>query len=138
MAKDPKLDRLHAAPLFAGCDRKELERLGRIIDTVDVSAGTELFRQGRREHYAYVIESGVAEVQIDGETIAEIPEGEIIGEMGLLARGPASATVAAKTPMSLLVLPHDRFEEVLRETPNLGISIARELAQRLQALDASL
>ena len=27
MAKDPKLDRLHAAPLFAGCDKKELSRL---------------------------------------------------------------------------------------------------------------
>ena len=88
--------------------------------------------------FAYVIESGTAEVLIDGESVAEIPEGEMIGEIGLLVRGAASATVVAKTPMSLMVIPHQRFEQILGETPGLGIAIARELAQRLQATDARL
>ncbi len=138
MSKDPKLDRLHAAPLFANCDPKELKRLVTIIDAMDVKEGSEIFREGRREHFAYVVESGTAEVSIGGTVVAEIPEGEMIGEVGLLARGPASATVTAKTPMSLLAIPHDRFGSVLEGTPGLGIAIAKELAQRLQALDKNL
>lgn len=138
MSKDPKLDRLHAAPLFAKCDSKELKHLVSIIDTVDVKEGAELFREGRREHYAYVIESGTAEVFVDGNSVAEIPAGEMIGEIGLLVTGPASATVKAKTPMSLLAIPHDRFGAVLEETPGLGLAIARELAQRLHDMDDRL
>lgn len=39
MSKDSKFDRLHAAPLFARCDSKELKHLESIIDTVDVKKG---------------------------------------------------------------------------------------------------
>lgn len=138
MSKDPKLDRLHAAPLFAKCDAKELKHLVAIIDTVDVKDGAELFREGRREHYAYVIESGTAEVFVDGKPVAEIPAGEMIGEIGLLVPGPASATVKAKGPMSLLAIPHDRFGGILEDTPGLALSIARELAQRLHDMDEKL
>lgn len=138
MVDDSKLERLQATPLFARCDRKELSNLAAIIDTVDIKAGHEVFKQGRQEQFAYVISSGTAEVLIDGESVAEIPEGEMIGEVGLLARGPASATVVSKTPMSLLAIPHQQFQKVLEETPGLGIAIARELAQRLQATDARL
>ncbi len=138
MSKDPKLDRLHATPLFSGCDRKELKHLVTIIDTMDVKEGSEIFRQDRREHFAYIVESGTAEVSVDGEVVAEIPQGEMIGEIGLLVHGPASATVTAKTPMSLLAIPHDRFGSVLEDTPGLGIAIAKELAQRLRDLDKRL
>lgn len=138
MSKDSKLDRLHAAPLFSGCDPKELKHLVTIIDTMDVKEGSEIFRQGRREHFAYVVESGTAEVSVDGEVVAEIPQGEMIGEIGLLVHGPASATVTAKTPMSLMAIPHNGFGSVLADTPGLGIAIAKELAQRLQNLDKKI
>lgn len=138
MSKDPKLDRLHSAPLFSRCDTKELKELVSIIDTVDVKEGSELFREGRREHFAYVIESGTAEVFVDGNPVAEIPAGEIIGEIGLLVPGPASATVKAKTPMSVLAIPHERFGTILEDTPGMALAIARELAQRLHDMDDRL
>lgn len=138
MAKDPKIDRLHAAPLFSNCDKKELERLAAAIDTIDVAAGKTLIRQGSVTHEAFVIERGEADVSIDGDHVATIPAGEMIGEIGLLTRLPASATVTAKTDMTVLVIPHQRFESVAEDTPGLGMAIAKELAQRLHATDAGL
>ncbi len=138
MTKDPKLERLHAAPLFSKCDKKELERLAMAIDVVDVDAGRALIRQGTRTHEAFVIESGEAEVSVDGEVVATIPAGEMVGEIALLTKQPASATVIAKTPMSVLVIPHQRFDSIAEDTPGLGFAIARELAGRLQATDALL
>lgn len=138
MAKDEKLDRLHAAPLFAGCDKKALSRLATSIDTINVDAGQALIRQGTAAHEAFVIESGEAEVYIDDALIATIPAGEMVGEIGLLTRAKATATVVAKTDMSVLMIPHQRFEAVVSDTPGLGIAIAKELAQRLQATDANL
>lgn len=75
---------------------------------------------------------------IDDDVVAEIPEGEMIGEIGLLLSGPATASVRAKTAMSLLIIPHDRFGQVLDDTPGLGVAIARELAQRLRNIDERL
>ena len=138
MATDLKIERLHAVPLFARCDKKELQELASVIDTADVAAGDVLFRQGSVHHEAYIIESGTAEVEVNGEVVAEIPPGEMIGEVALLARGPASATVRATTDMSVLVVPHQRFHQILMNAPGLGIAIAKELAVRLQATDARL
>ncbi len=138
MTKDPKLDRLHSAPLFAGCDKKELERLAAAIDIVEVEAGKVLISQGAIHHEAFVIESGEAEVLVDGEVVATIPAGEMIGEIGLLSRGHASATVKARTPLSVLIIPHQRFDSIAHDTPGLGMAMAKELAKRLQATDARL
>lgn len=138
MATDPKVERLAAVPLFKGCDKKELERLATAIDTLDVAAGHTLFRQGAIHHEAFIVEAGTAEVSVDGEVVAEIPEGEMIGEIGLLTRAPASATVVAKTAMSLLLIPHQRFEQIASDAPGLGLGMARELAHRLQAMDARM
>ena len=138
MSKGTKLDRLHRAPLFAKSTKKELESLAAAIDMIDVDAGHTLFRQGVLSHESFVIESGEPEVSIDGEVIATIPAGEMIGEIGLLMRSQASATVVATTPMTLLLIPHQRFDEVLDQSHGLGLAIARELAERLQATDARL
>ncbi len=138
MVKDLKLDRLHAAPLFAKCDKKALERLAAAIDVIDVDAGRILIRQGTRTHEAFVIESGEAEVTVDDEVVATIPAGEVVGEISLLTHEPATATVVAKTPMTLLMIPHQRFDAIAEDTPGIGLAIAKELAHRLQATDARL
>lgn len=138
MAKDPKLERLHAAPLFAACDKKELERLAQAIETIDIEAGRTLIRQGSHNHEAFVIESGEADVFVDDTHVATIPAGEMVGEIGMLTRMTASATVKAKTDMTVLLIPHQRFDSIAADTPGLGMAIAKELAARLHATDASL
>lgn len=138
VSNDSKADRIKSVGLFAKCDDKAIDSLMSIIDTADIVAGTELFQQGRRDHYAYVIESGTAEVLIDDKVIAEIPAGEMVGEVGLLSPGPASATVRAKTAMSVLAIPHKQFDAVLEDTPGLALAMARELAERLHAMDQRL
>lgn len=135
---DQKIERLRQVPMFAGADKKGLNELATAVDSIDVDAGKTLFRKGAVQHEAFIIESGTAEVLIDGVVVAEIPEGEMIGEIGLLTRSPATATVTAKTPMTLLMIPHQRFHQVLENSPGLAIGIAKELAERLRATDEKL
>ena len=127
------VERLRAAALFARCDSEALSRLATVIDTIEVEPRHQLMRQGHATDCAYVVESGVAEVRVDGEVIDEVTEGEIVGEIALLVECKATATVLAKTPMSLLLIPHAQFDQILKDTPGLGIAIARELAERLHA-----
>ncbi len=136
----PKVARLGQLPLFAGCDSRALERIAVDIDLATIDAGTALIHEGSLSHAAYIVESGTADVVVGGQVVAGIGEGETIGEIGLLAPSPsqATATVRAATEMSLLVIPHNRFQHLLEEVPSLGVAMARELARRLRETDSRL
>ena len=133
---DPKIERIGKLPLFASAGRAALATVAEAADEVSVAAGHVLITQGHRHGEGFVIEQGTAEVEIDGEVVAEIPEGEMIGELGLLDPGPATATVRAKTDLTLLVIPANRFDQIMDQNPDMVKAIARELATRLRAMDA--
>jgi CRP-like cAMP-binding protein len=135
---DPKEARLLAVPLFAQADQTALQHLASAADEVSLATGHVLIEQGRHHHELYVIESGSASVEIDGEEIAEITAGEFVGELGFFVQGPASATVRAKSDMELLVIPFNRFDQILEDNPGLVRAIATELAVRLHDTDARL
>ena len=140
MAKsDPKEARLKAVPLFAKADTKALHHLASAADEVSVSAGHVLIEQGRHHHEFYVIESGTAVVEIEGNEIAEIPAGEFVGELGFFVQGAASATVKAKTDVEPYGDPLQPVRPDPRRQPRpLVRAIATELAIRLHDTDARL
>lgn len=138
MARDMKEERLKAIPLFRNADHTALSHLTSAVDEVSVAPGRVLIRQDHNHNEIFVIASGTASVEVDGEVVAEIPAGEVIGELGFFVQAPASATVKAKTPMDLLVIPYNRFNQILDDNPRLTRDIARELAERLYATDAKL
>ncbi len=135
---DPKEARLLAVPMFAKAEHKALQHLASAADEVSVQAGHVLIEQGHHNHEIYVLETGSASVEIDGAAIAEITAGEFVGELGFFVQGPASATVRAKTDLDLLVIPYNRFDQILDDNPSLVRAIATELAVRLHATDARL
>ncbi|MGF1597490.1 MAG: cyclic nucleotide-binding domain-containing protein [Acidimicrobiales bacterium] len=135
---DAKEDRLRGLRLFNKAERNAIEHLSSAADEVSVSAGQTLIEQGRHHHELYVIESGTATVLVDGTEVAEIPAGEMLGELGFFVSEAASATVKAKTDMELLVIPYNRFNQILDDNPRLVREIAVELAYRLYAMDEKL
>jgi len=138
MSSDPKISRLQAIPLFRKGSEKALGHLAQAADETTVDAGRTLIDQGHHHNEAYVIISGVADVVVDGEVIAEIPAGEMVGELGYFARSAASATVKAKTDLEVLVIPYNRFDQVLDDNPDLLKAITIDLAERLVATDERL
>ncbi len=134
--RDPKMERLAAVPLFAKASDEALEHLVSAVDEVEVDAGYTLITQGTRHGEAYVIQHGAVEVFVDDESVATLGDGEMIGEVGLLAPGVASATIRTTAPTSLLVLPHNRFDQLLDDLPELAKLLAVALAERLRSMDA--
>jgi CRP-like cAMP-binding protein len=135
---DSKTARIQAQQFFCEADNRALEHLSSAVDIAEVRPGVALIIEKSLYHEAYIVESGTAEVTIGDTVVAEIGPGEMIGELGLFDPGTATATVRAKTAMSLLVIPYNRFGQILDDNPNLGRQIAKVLAQRLRATDARL
>lgn len=133
---DAKIARLRSLELFKNADKKALEALGAAADEATIQPGTKLMSEGHLHNEGYVIVSGSVEVAVGGKVVAEIPAGELIGELALLTtKSVASATVTAKTETSVLVIPYNRFDKILDDNPTLTKAIAVQLANRLIKMD---
>jgi len=131
---DAKLDHLRAVRLFRNCSHKQLEHVASILDEVEIEAGRTLCRQGEAGHEAFVVISGEATVSVDGAEVDTIGPGHLVGEISLIDHGPRTATVVAKTAMEVLVVPGNRFSQLLEEVPGLPVVIMRDLAAILRSL----
>jgi len=135
MARDSKLEHLAQVKLFAACSKKELALISRASDEVTVSAGKELVKQGTYGHEFFLILDGQAAVRRDGSEVATLGPGQYFGELAVLDKGMRNATVAAETPMTLLVLGQREFSAVLDEVPGLARKILVQMVARLREAD---
>ena len=138
MAKDSKLDHLAQVRLFSALSKKELTMIGRASDEVKVPAGKVIVEEGSPGHEFFLILSGTAAVKRNNRKIATLGTGQYFGEMALLDRGPRSASIAAETDMTLLVLGQREFSGLLDEIPGLAHKILSTMAARLREADSKV
>jgi CRP-like cAMP-binding protein len=98
--------RLTAIPIFSELSPEETNRLATFATETSAPDGQYLIREGDYSTELIAIEEGTADVIRGGRTIASLGPGDLIGEMGLIARKRRSADVIATSPMRLLKLTH--------------------------------
>lgn len=104
---------LHHVGLFRGLDMASIEQLAANTVPFSASAGVEVVTQGHPGDRFYVIESGDAEVFINGFKLRQLGPGDDFGERALLRDTPRTATVRALTDMQLLGIERDAFLEAV-------------------------
>ncbi len=132
---DAKLAALRGVPGLRGLRDQELAALTRLVDEAWVPAGRVLVEQGTLGHQAFLVVAGTADVFSDGELIAQVGPGDILGELALVDHGPRSATVVAATRMQLLVIGKGAFT-TFTEVPTMARTLARTLAARQREAEA--
>lgn len=75
-----------------------------------------LVEQGAPGDVLYLVLDGVLAVQIDGEQVAEIGPGAIVGEKALLEGGTRTATLRAQTRCRVAVIPGELIDRKELET----------------------
>ena len=109
-------NRLKAIPIFSHLSDEEAKRLAAFATETSVAEGQILMKQGDYSTELIGIEEGTADVIRDGEKIASLGEGDLIGEMGLLEREPRNADVIATSPMRVMKLTHWEIRRMSDET----------------------
>ncbi|MGZ4430434.1 MAG: Crp/Fnr family transcriptional regulator [Gaiellales bacterium] len=129
-----KADLIKTVPLFAGLSGREVDRVARLMDELDVSRGTVLTREGRTGGEFFVVADGEVEVQRDGRTLARLGTGDFLGEIALIDKGPRTATATATRDSKLFVLAPREFHSMLGSNPKVEAKILRALAERVRTL----
>lgn len=114
--------------------RRDFERL---TESVALPAGHILFHQGEASDGMYLLLAGSLGVYVTGpaeerQLIAIIQPRETVGEMGVLAGIPRTATVMAIRDSELLKLSKARFDRLLKQQPELMAALNRVLVHRLR------
>src|SRR5258708_34404913 len=97
---------LGALPLFARLDRASLVAIAAHSAVAEFRAGDTIMQQGRMSSFADVILDGEVDVFVDtpaGQVrVATVGKHQIVGEVGAIAAMPRTATVVARTALSVL------------------------------------
>lgn len=89
-----------------------------------VAAGETVIQQGEEGSCCYLIKSGKAEVQVDGEPVALLDVGDVFGEDALVNNKPRNATVTALENGILLVLEKQDFYQLLIQPPVTMVAVS--------------
>ena len=130
--EDLRADDLARLPVFHGCTHRQLRWLAGLLTPCSIPEGRVLCREGEVGREAFVIVSGEADVSIDGITIAALGAGALCGEMAVLDGDRRSATVTARTPMTLYAIDARAMRSLTTEIPTLATRIASVLSARLR------
>ena len=122
---NPRVDDLRSIEVLRDLPARRLRRLSALVDEVTLDPGTVLIHQGELNRHAYFIRAGAVGIDVDGERVATVSAGSIVGERTAIAHGLANATVTAVEPTTVFAVDHrvllgtaaedDEFHGLLRD-----------------------
>lgn len=124
--------RLKQIPKFADLPDDALSKIAGLAAEVSVPEGKELVHQGDYSYDVLAIEEGTARVERDGQHVAELGPGDVVGEMGVLERSQRTATVTATSPMLLVTLTSWDIRKLKRSAPEAVEHLRSVVAERKQ------
>jgi CRP/FNR family transcriptional regulator, cyclic AMP receptor protein len=131
--------RARTVPLFSSLTEEQLYPVARLMSERWVDDGEYLCRQGDRGGELYLVLDGEVEVikESDGASrlVIVAGAGEALGDLAVLTDLPRSASLRARGLVKTLVMRGEHFRSLLREHPDMSLSVTRVIAERLAATE---
>jgi CRP-like cAMP-binding protein len=134
---------LAGTPVFASMSAAGFERLVAAARVHRYERGSMVFLEADRPRAVHVVVSGLLRVFVtsfDGAepTLALLTEGTVVGELGVLADVPRSASVAALRTSQLVEIPAAAFREAYDAEPGMARRLVDLLSERLRLTNDGL
>jgi CRP-like cAMP-binding protein len=131
-----QIELLGQVPLFSSCTQSELRHIATLGTPIEAEEGAVLTQRGKPGREFFLVLDGVASCRVGSKEVKKFRSGGYFGELALLHGGVRTADVVATTPMELLVFDAREFRTMLTTTPNIGVKMLANLAERLTEADA--
>ena len=124
--------------LFEDLPNESLAKLGTCLKTSEFSPSESVMREGAPGVSMYIIKDGMVEIRKKDPVtgidflVAQLGPGSAVGEMSLLTGKPRSASVNTIEPTAVYTLTRTDFRNLLTKHPEIALSLARVLANRLE------
>ena len=122
---------LRKVPIFDGLPPEDLKGIAAVAEEAVHSDGDIIVAEGEAGTEMHVIVSGTVAVVVNDREVARRGEGDVVGEMAIIADQPRMATLVASGTVRLLTIGQRQFARILRERPETSLAVMRVLALRL-------
>jgi len=127
-------EQLRHVPLLESLSDLELTRVARLARRIREPAGELLVKEGEAGHEFLIVLEGEIDVRHGDEVVGTLGPGAYVGELALLEDLPRrTATVRARTPVTIAFIGRRDFERLLSDLPELARQIHETSDQRRRA-----
>ena len=117
--------------LFKDMTPVEYLKVSKVAEWKTYKSGEKIIRQGTPVTDLILIYNGTVDVAVDGKGVAQLKDGQFVGEMSFLTEKPATATCIVKHKTECLVWKQPEFKELLKRNPSLYYTIQSLLSNQL-------
>jgi CRP-like cAMP-binding protein len=120
---------------------EELYLILKRIKVRNFNSGERIIREGDKADSLFVIDKGQADVISEsggGVVIGQLKPEDFFGEVALLSGNTRTATIVARTDMSVFELFRDDLEQVTKAYPHVIGTLLQKLYERLKLSYLSL
>jgi len=133
--RDQEIELLKRISLFRPLPMPAIDELAVHVDSVQQTAGQDVFHQDDHGDRFYAIEDGEAEVIGNGRLITTLRSGEGFGEIALLHDTLRTTTVRARTPLRLFTLDRRHFLSAVTDYESSGREAEALVLDRLSTFN---
>ncbi len=123
---------LKTVDIFSRTPDRLLAEVAASMQEKEVPAGEPIFAKGEMGQQMFVIVFGQVRVHDKDNTLAELAERSVFGEMGILDNAPRMASVTATTDTVLLSLDQDVLLQLMADRVEIAQGIIHVLSARLR------
>jgi CRP/FNR family cyclic AMP-dependent transcriptional regulator len=132
---------LSMVDIFGPLSPEEMEDLAKRTPDTFLEQGDVLYSPQDGADRLFILKKGrvqVYEVDRGGEeiTLSVVEGGAVFGEMALTGQKLEGLYVRALVPSTVVSLGRDDLEKLIMKTPEVGLRLVRDLAERLHASEA--
>ena len=127
---EPKDKELYET-LFKDLSPVEYLKISKVAEWKRFKSGETIIRQNHLVTDLILIYNGTVDVVVGTKKVAELKDGQFVGEMSFLTEKSATATCIVKHDTECLVWKQPEFKELLKRNPSLYYTIQSLLSNQL-------
>ena len=119
--------------MFKNMTPVEFLKITKIADWIQFKSGELITQKGHTVSTLNLIYNGTVDVAVEGKKVAELKDGQFVGEMSFLTEKPATATCVVKHDTECLVWKQEQFKDLLKRNPSLYFTIQGLLSAQVSS-----
>ena len=117
--------------MFRGLSPVEFLKITKIAQWKQFKSPLPIIQQGKPVNDLILIYNGMVDILVNDNKVAELKDGQFVGEMSFLTEKPATATCKVAHTTECLVWPQKDFKDLLKRNPSLYFTIQSLLSEQV-------
>jgi len=117
--------------MFRGLSPVEFLKITKIAQWKQFKSPLPIIQQGKPVNDLILIYNGMVDILVNDNKVAELKDGQFVGEMSFLTEKPATATCKVSHNTECLVWPQKDFKDLLKRNPSLYFTIQSLLSEQV-------